>query len=87
MANRKKSNTTKVGLNTIPASLTVSNPNEYPLVYSEDAWDVVESGSSLEGVLGNEGQYDQHVINEALAEGLDECGEHQQNLKVTDYVG
>ena len=64
---RKKDNIIKVDQNTVPVSLTVSNPNEFPLVYGDDTWDLVPSGSSLADVMGNFGQYDQHSINEALA--------------------
>lgn len=64
---RKKPDTTKVSQNTIPASLTASNPNEFPIVYGDDIWDVVAGGSSLATLIGNTGQYDQHSINEVLA--------------------
>lgn len=64
---RKKDNIIKVDQNTVPVSLTVSNPNEFPLVYSDDTWDVIPSGSALAGLMGNFGQYDQHSINETLA--------------------
>lgn len=68
MAARKKPDTTKVDQNTVPASLTVSNPYEYPLVYCENIWDIVTNNdTSLKNLLVNTGQYDQHTINETLA--------------------
>lgn len=66
----KKSNSTtavqKTGL-----TLTLS-PNDatYPIIYSDDAWDIAADGSALEDLLDGAGQYDQHTINEALAEAV-----------------
>ena len=65
---RKKPDTTKVPQNTVPVSLTVSNPSEFPLVYAENTWDIVTNDdTSLKSLLVNTGQYDQHTINETLA--------------------
>ena len=83
---RKKNDIIKVDQHTVPASLTVSNPYEYPLVYSDDTWDVVASGTALADVMGSFGQYDQHSINEALA-GSGSGGSLQQDMKVTVDVG
>lgn len=83
---RKKPDTTKVSQNTIPASLTASNPNEFPIVYGDDIWDVVGSGSSLASLIGNTGQYDQHSINEALANNTSAASNIHYDYDTTESV-
>lgn len=70
---RKKPDIEKISQNTIPASITASNPNDFPIVYGDDIWDVAISGSGLANLMGNIGQYDQHSINESLASGIGEA--------------
>lgn len=81
---RKKPDIEKISQNTIPASITASNPNDFPIVYGDDIWDVAISGSGLANLMGNIGQYDQHSINEALANN---GGVLEQNLKVSIDLG
>lgn len=60
--------TNKVKQSLFPLSLQPSSPTSFPLAYGDNIWDVAEDGSSLAEQMGEEGQYDQHSINESLAE-------------------
>lgn len=44
-----------------------SNQADYPVAYQEDIWDVAAPNTKLKELMGQVGQYDQHVINEELA--------------------
>ena len=68
MATPKKNTTTKDALHALPIALKSSNGDEFPIAYCDNIWDIVAAQSKLIGVLGSIGQYDQHSINEALAE-------------------
>ena len=68
MATPKKNTTTKDALHALPIALKSSNGDEFPIAYCDNIWDIVAAQSKLIGVLGSIGQYDQHTINEALAE-------------------
>lgn len=49
-------------------SLMPSSPKRFPIAYADNIWDIVEAGQTLEALLGQPGQYDQHYINERLAQ-------------------
>ncbi|MBP5418458.1 MAG: hypothetical protein J6Y72_01400 [Bacteroidales bacterium] len=73
MAKRIKESAERINSQTnVALSLKPADKN-YPLVYSEDAWDIVKKNqddntpSRLCQLLGEEGSYTQHEINEALA--------------------
>ena len=63
----KSESTTKVYQNTLGLSVAPSNPDEFPIVYADNVWDVVNSGTNLSELLENIGQFDQHTINELFA--------------------
>jgi hypothetical protein len=44
-----------------------ANQDDYPVAYQEDIWDVADENTKLKELMGQVGQYDQHVINEELA--------------------
>lgn len=60
--------TEKVRQTRFPLSLAPSSPTTFPIAYSDNLWDVVTAGQTLASLLGGPGQYDQHAINEALAQ-------------------
>lgn len=62
-----KTNGSKNTKTNIPLTLAPS-ASSYPTAYAEDIWDDVQSGTALVQKLGAAGQYDQHTINEQLAE-------------------
>lgn len=68
MATPKKNTTTKDALHALPIALKSSNGDEFPIAYCDNIWDIVAAQSKLIDILGSIGQYDQHSINEALAE-------------------
>lgn len=59
--------TDKVTQSALALSLTSSNPSEYPLIYSDDSWCLVQTGSSLATIMGQTGTATQSEINEKLA--------------------
>lgn len=63
----KSENTEKVQQSNLGLSLAPSDPNAFPIVYSDNVWDIAESGSKLAELLNSTGQFDQHTINEFLA--------------------
>lgn len=63
----KSESTTKVYQNTLGLSVAPSNPDEFPIVYADNIWDVAENGSKLAELLENIGSFDQHTINELFA--------------------
>ncbi|MBR6250496.1 MAG: hypothetical protein IKR17_04775 [Bacteroidales bacterium] len=64
-----KNSTQKVEQSGIGVSFKSTNSKEFPIVYSDDAWDIV--GGLLAKCLDGEGTYTQHEINEALAKAVD----------------
>jgi len=69
-----KNDTNKVSQSSLGLSLAPSNPNEFPIVYADNVWDVVNSETNLAELLENIGQFDQHTINELFARILIEGG-------------
>lgn len=68
MATPKSDSTTKVTQHSLPASIKPSNPEAFPTVYADNAWDVIDENSDSAALLGAPGQYTQHDINgEALS--------------------
>ena len=68
MATPKSDSTTKVTQHSLPASIKPSNPEAFPTVYADNAWDVIDENSDAAALLGAPGQYTQHDINgEALS--------------------
>lgn len=59
--------TEKVEQSFLPISLKPSSAR-FPISYADNIWDVVTAGQTLASLLGQPGQYDQHTINEALAQ-------------------
>lgn len=59
--------TDKVTQSALALSLTSSNPSEYPLIYSDDSWCLVETGTSLATIMEQTGTATQSEINEKLA--------------------
>lgn len=66
--NPKDPSTEKVRQTRFPLSLAPSSPTTFPIAYADDVWDLVQAGQTLASLLGAPGQYDQHTINEALAQ-------------------
>ena len=60
--------TDKVPQTRFPLSLAPSSPTTFPISYADNIWDVVTEGQTLADMLGQPGQYDQHTINEQLAQ-------------------
>lgn len=60
--------TEKVRQTRFPLSLAPSSPTTFPISYADNIWDVVTEGQTLAALLGQPGQYDQHTINEQLAQ-------------------
>ncbi len=63
----------KVEQSGLGVSFKSTNPNEFPIVYADDSWDIAEKGSKLaelmnDGQEGKEETYTQHDINHKLAE-------------------
>ncbi|MBR6250086.1 MAG: hypothetical protein IKR17_02695 [Bacteroidales bacterium] len=63
----------KVEQSGLGVSFKSTNPNEFPIVYADDAWDIAEKGSKLAVLMNNGGEgkeetYTQHDINHKLAE-------------------
>lgn len=69
-----KNDTNKVSQNSLGLSFTPSNPNEFPIAYADNVWDIVNSETNLSELLENIGQFDQHTINELFAKILIEHG-------------
>ena len=63
MATPKSDSTTKVTQHSLPASLKPSNPEAFPTVYADNAWDVIDENTDAAALLGAPGQYTQHEIN------------------------
>lgn len=59
--------TEKVEQSFLPISLKPSSAR-FPIAYADNIWDVVTEGQTLAAMLGQAGQYDQHTINEQLAQ-------------------
>lgn len=59
--------TEKVEQSFLPISLKPSSAR-FPISYADNIWDVVTEGQTLAAMLGQAGQYDQHTINEQLAQ-------------------
>lgn len=70
----KNTRTTKKSASQMGLVFTSSNPNDYPIVYSNDSWDVIttsEDDSALKEALGGQtGSYGQDEINRALAKKM-----------------
>jgi hypothetical protein len=62
-----KPNTNKVSQTSLGLSFSSSSPDDFPIVYADNVWDVVNSGTNLAELLENIGQFDQHTINELFA--------------------
>ena len=82
MSNPVNPSTEKVRQVYYPLSLKPSNEDEFPISYADNIWDVVTAGQTLASLLGREGQYDQHTINEALAQYI-----HAVNDIVWQLIG
>ena len=63
-------NTQKVDQNTFSLSFAPSNSTEFPIAYGDDVWDISRNDSSLYDVMGSEGSFTQHDINENISKGL-----------------
>ena len=70
MSNPINPSTDKVRQVYYPLSLKPSNDEEFPISYADNIWDVVGAGSTMAALAGNTGQYDQHTINELLANAI-----------------
>lgn len=69
----KNSSTTKHAQDRMGITFTSSNKNEYPVIYTDDAWHVVASTASGIGkILNNTGQFGQDQINDAIGSKIDE---------------
>ena len=63
----KKEGIEKVNQDSFNLSLTSSDPSSFPITYDDDMWVVVTEDSSLYSIMGSDGQFSQHQINEELA--------------------
>ena len=70
MATPKSNSNTKVTQTSFGISLASANRDGFPLTYGDDVWDNVYEGSELADILAGSGQFDQHTVNEALAEKI-----------------
>lgn len=87
MTTPKIDTTNKVDQQNMGLSMKSSNPNEFPILYNDDVWDVIEENSALAEKLGGGGQFDQHQINEALAEkNIMFCIEIGRSSSGEDYI-
>lgn len=59
--------TNRVNQDSLGLSIKSSNPEEFPIAYSDNIWDIVLSGTNLARLLENIGSFDQHTINELFA--------------------
>jgi len=67
MATPKKQSTTKSPVSSMGLTFESGNPDNYPIAYVDNVWDIAAANSQLALKLGNSGQFDQHTINEDLA--------------------
>ena len=70
--------TDKVEQSFLPISLKPSSPSRFPIVYADGVWDVAYDGSALRQLTGCVGQFDQHTLNEALAQAIGQQGGGQE---------
>ena len=70
MSTPKKNNIEKVTQKNFNFSFATSDPNNLPIAYQSDVWDVVENDDPLKSVVGLSGQYDQHTINNEIVNAL-----------------
>lgn len=65
---RRKGDTSKTTETSLGLTLAPSS-DALPIAYDDNVWDIVDASSPLASIMPNgAGQYDQHAINEALAE-------------------
>ena len=80
--NKKNNSTTPVNRSALGLTVTSANQDKYPIVYSEDVWTIVESGSSFSQLLsGATGTYtDKDLLNE-LARNANASNYTMVNIK------
>ena len=59
--------TTKVTQSNLAISLKPSAPSRFPIIYSDNQWDIAALESALAELAGAAGTFDQHSINELFA--------------------
>lgn len=64
--------TKKTPLAGIGITLGSANQSTYPIVYSDDVWDIVNDDNGLKTILKENGSYRQHEINESIAKYVKE---------------
>ena len=68
MATPINPNTSKNVVSSMGSTFESGNPNEYPIAYDDNVWDVVTNeDTEMKELLGGIGQFDQHTINKNLA--------------------
>ena len=79
--NKKNDLTTPVNRSALGLTVTSANQDKYPIVYSEDVWTIVDSGSSISQLLsGATGTYtDKELLNE-LARNANASNYEMENI-------
>lgn len=62
-----KPDTTKVTQSGLGLSINSSSPENFPIVYADNVWDIVKEGTDLSNLQGITGSFDQHTLNELFA--------------------
>lgn len=72
--------TNKVNCSGLSFTLESANPKKYPIIYSNDSWDIVKNESELNILFENFGSYTQHEINDLLAKYLNIANKKLKNV-------
>ena len=73
--------TDKVNMTGLGLTLHSANPLRYPIIYNDDAWDIVSDGTKMNDLTGSSGSYTQHEINEILANHAKDVDSKLDNVK------
>lgn len=73
---QNKVNTTSIGL-----TLRSANQQEYPVLYTDDAWEVVTNGMALKEVMGAAAAWTQTEINEKIGQAVTE-----NRIKIDEFI-
>lgn len=73
--------TDKVNMIGLGLILHSANPSRCPIIYNDDAWDIVSDGTKMNDLTESSGSYTQHEINETLANHAKDIDGKLDNVK------
>lgn len=73
-------NTTKVNRSGLSFTLESANKQKYPIIYSDDSWDIIKNESEMNNLFKNVGSFTQHEINDLLAKYLNIANNKIENV-------